>query len=344
VSKLEFGLFLDLATDKVSIADHLAVYRPLVALAERYGFGSVWAGESYAAANGGFQHVSSPLLVLAALSGDTSMRLGTGVTLLPMWNTLRLAYDGIVMDQLSGGRFELGVGLGSAKTWSQFGVDTATIGERIDEQLAALRALWSGEDGYHGRFVEIDGAIGPRPLQAGGPRIWVGGKIKRSTRRAAELGDGYIAGTHFGLAMVQRQIEGYRAALGAAGKPPDAGRVAVNRILVLAETHEQAWSESAAYIERLLRKYAMLKMFPGAADLAAAPEGDPGALRRACEGMCLVGTPESVARELEPYIASGIDHVQFRPAPGGMPAEVATRTIELAGQRLLPALLQEEAG
>jgi len=344
MGRLEFGLFLDLATEQTSVADHLAVYRPLVALAEEQGFGSVWAGESYAAAGGGFQHVSSPLLVLAALASETSMRLGTGVTLLPMWDTLRLAYDCIVMDQLSGGRFELGVGLGSAKTWRQFGVDPTTVADRTDEQLAALRALWAGEDGYHGEHIDIAGAIGPRPLQAGGPPIWVGGKIRRSTRRAAELGDGYIAGTHFGLGMVKRQIAGYHAALDATGKGSTAGRVAVNRILVLADDAEQAWADAAPSVERLLRKYAMLKMFPGAADLTEAPSGDLGAVRRAAEGMCLVGTPESVAAELGPYLEAGVDQIQFRPAPGGMPASVATRTIKLAGERLLPALSQEDDG
>ena len=335
---LDFGIFLDLATDEIGIGDHLKVYRPLLAIAERHGFSSVWAGESYARAGGGFQHVSSPLLVLAALSAETGMRLGTGVSLLPVWDPLRLAYDGVVMDQLSNGRFELGVGLGAPKTWQQFGVDASTVGDRVDEQIAALRALWAGEDGYHGEHVQIDGAIGPAPVQPGGPPIWVGGKIGRSTRRAAELGDGYMASTHFGLGMVQKQIAGYRAALAAAGKDPAAGRVSVNRILVLAEDVEQAWSDASASIERLLRKYAMLKMFPGAADLAAAAAGDAAAVRKAAEGMCLVGTPESVAAELGAYIDAGVDQIQFRPAPGGMPASVATRTIELAGQRLLPAL------
>jgi alkanesulfonate monooxygenase SsuD/methylene tetrahydromethanopterin reductase-like flavin-dependent oxidoreductase (luciferase family) len=338
MSKLEFGIFLDLATDQVTVADHLETYRPLVRLAEESGFSSVWAGESYARGGGGFQHVSSPLLVLAALSGETSMRLGTGVTLLPMWDPLRLAYDAIVMDQLSGGRFELGVGLGSGKTWAQFGVDAASVGDRVDEQIAALRALWAGEDGYHGTYVDIDGAIGPRPIQDGGPPIWVGGKINRSTRRAAVLGDGYMAGTHFGLGMVKKQIAGYRAALSAGGKDPASGRVSVNRILVLAEDAEQAWADSAPYIERLLRKYAAIRMFPGAGDLADAPRGDLAAVQKAAEGMCLVGTPESVLAELAAYTDAGIDQIQFRPAPGGMPGDLATRTIELAGQRLLPAL------
>jgi alkanesulfonate monooxygenase SsuD/methylene tetrahydromethanopterin reductase-like flavin-dependent oxidoreductase (luciferase family) len=147
-----------------------------------------------------------------------------------------------------------------------------------------------------------------------------------------------MAGTHFGLGMVKKQIAGYRAALETAGKEPASGRVSVNRILVLADDTEQAWSDASPYIERLLRKYSALKMFPGAADLAAAPPGDIDAVRRAAEGMCLVGTPESVIDELADYVAAGVDQIQFRPAPGGMPAGVATRTIELAGKQVLPAL------
>ena len=340
MSKLEFGVFLDLATDSVSVADHIAVYRDLVGAAETAGFSSVWAGESYGRGGPGFQHVSSPMLVLAALSGSTSMRLGTGVTLLPMWHPLRLAYDSIVLDQLSGGRFEIGVGLGAPPTWKQFGLDRATLGDRTDEQIEALRALWAGEDGFHGTYFDIEGAIGPSPTQPGGPPIWVGGKIGRSVRRAATLGDGYMAGTHFGIGLVRKQIAGYRAALAEAGKDPTSGRTSVNRIVVLAEDAGTAWDDAAPHIEKLLRKYAAMKMFPGGATLAEAERGDRDALREAATGMCLVGTPAEVTEALREYVDIGIDQIQIRPAPGGMPAAVASRTIELAGKHVLPAFNQ----
>ncbi|MFN8518554.1 MAG: LLM class flavin-dependent oxidoreductase [Chloroflexota bacterium] len=330
--RLELGVFLDLATESVTLAEHLRAWRPLLERAEALGFASVWAGESYPRGGGGFQHAPDPLLVLAALSQVTSMRLGTGVLLLPVWDTLKLAYDTIVLDQLSDGRLELGVGLGAAPTWKQFGIDAGAVGARVDEQLAALRALWSGEASFAGEHVRFDGAIGPRPIQPGGPPIWVGGKIGRSARRAAELGDGYLAGTHFGLGLVRTQVERYRTALAERGQGP--GRVAVNRIVVLADDVEQAWAEGGPSIERLLRKYAALKMFRGADELAAAPAGDMDALRSAAAGMCLVGTPETVATELAAYTDLGIDQIQLRPAPGGMPPAVAARAIELAGTRL----------
>jgi alkanesulfonate monooxygenase SsuD/methylene tetrahydromethanopterin reductase-like flavin-dependent oxidoreductase (luciferase family) len=338
VSNVEFGVFLDLATDSIDVGHHIEAYRPLLRLAEDGGFSSVWAGESYPRGGPGFQHIPSPMLALAALSGSTSMRLGTGVTLLPVWQPLRLAYDAIMLDHISGGRFELGVGLGAKPTWRQFGLDPATLGARTDEQILALRALWAGEDGFHGEFFDIDGAIGPAPIQPGGPPIWVGGKIGRSTRRAAELGDGYLAGTHFGLGMVRKQIAGYRTALRVAGKDPTSGRVSVNRIVVLAASAEQAWADAAPYLEKLLRKYAAMKMFKGAGELAAADRGDLVALKRAAQGMCLVGTPDDVIGELGAYADAGVDQVQIRPAPGGMSVELATRTIELASTHVLPAM------
>ncbi|MBX3031711.1 MAG: LLM class flavin-dependent oxidoreductase [Chloroflexi bacterium] len=336
MARLELGVFLDLATESRTLGEHMTTWQPLLERAEALGFTSVWAGESYPRGGGGFQHAPDPLLVLAALSRVTRMRLGTGVLLLPVWDTLKLAYDTIVLDQLSDGRLELGVGLGAAPTWKQFGVDPATIGARVDEQIVALRALWAGEASFSGAYVSFDGAIGPRPVQPGGPPIWVGGKIGRSARRAAELGDGYLAGTHFGLGLVRTQVERYRAALATGGRGP--GRVAVNRIVVLADDAEQAWAEGGPSIERLLRMYAKLKMFKGADELAAAPAGDMDAVRQAAAGMCLVGTPESVAAELGAYLELGIDQIQLRPAPGGMPAAVAARTLELAGSRLLPLL------
>lgn len=337
MATLEFGLFLDLATETTTIDRHLATWRPLVAQAEAAGFRSVWAGESYPRGGGGFQHVPNPMLVLAALAGSTSMRLGTGVTLLPAWDTLRLAYDAIVLDQLSGGRFELGVGLGAAPTWKQFGADPGTLAIRTDEQIAALRALWAGEAGFAGTVVHIEGAIGPRPVQAGGPPIWVGGKITRSARRAAELGDGYLAGTHFGFGLVKRQVAIYQEALVASGRAIEEGRVSVNRIVVLADDPEVAWRDAAPSIERLLRMYAKLRMFKGADELLAATPGDLDALKAAAAGMCLVGTPGSVAGELRALADLGVTQIQLRPAPGGLPAEFAARTIELAGRELVPA-------
>src|ERR671939_1772620 len=112
-----------------------------------------------------------------------------------MCHPLTLAYDGAVLDQLSGGRFVLGVGIGRPHDWARFGLERGQVGDRMDEMLAALKALWSGADGFHGQTISIDGGIAPLPVRPGGPPLWVGGTIGRAMRRAAVLGDGWYAGS-----------------------------------------------------------------------------------------------------------------------------------------------------
>ena len=89
MTRMDFGIFLDLATDATTVDRHIDTYVPLLRLAEAGGFSSVWAGESYPGPAGAYQHVPSPMLVLATLSGSTSLALGTAVTLLPAWEPLR---------------------------------------------------------------------------------------------------------------------------------------------------------------------------------------------------------------------------------------------------------------
>ena len=100
---VKFGLALDFWNTSKPLDSLLEDYVGLLTLAEQYGFDSVWAGENRPrSAESG--HVPSPLLVLSALARSTRLRLGTGVTLLPVWHPLRLAYDAAMLDQISAGR------------------------------------------------------------------------------------------------------------------------------------------------------------------------------------------------------------------------------------------------
>jgi alkanesulfonate monooxygenase SsuD/methylene tetrahydromethanopterin reductase-like flavin-dependent oxidoreductase (luciferase family) len=92
----------------------------------------------------------SPLLLLAALAQRTSLRLATSVTILPLKHLLGFAYDGASLDQLTAGRLDLGVAVGQAWLQRRFGVDPSTVGDWMDEALQALKALWSGSQGFEG--------------------------------------------------------------------------------------------------------------------------------------------------------------------------------------------------
>jgi alkanesulfonate monooxygenase SsuD/methylene tetrahydromethanopterin reductase-like flavin-dependent oxidoreductase (luciferase family) len=250
---VEFGLAIDFGSERDPLAARLARVAQLLKEAEQYGFQSVWAGESYPT-HGTSSHLPAPFLVLAALAPRTSLRLGTGITMLTAWNPLRLAYDAAILDQLSGGRLILGVAGGHRQVWSRFGVPPERLGERLDETIRALRALWSGGEGYHGEFVDVAGGIYPQPLQPLGPPVWVGGLAARSARRAAEFGDGWYASTAYRLdTEIRLQVTRYGEALRQFGSRR--GAVAVNRLTVLAETDSDALRSGGPYVEHVLRRY-----------------------------------------------------------------------------------------
>jgi alkanesulfonate monooxygenase SsuD/methylene tetrahydromethanopterin reductase-like flavin-dependent oxidoreductase (luciferase family) len=131
------------------------------------------------------------LIVLSAAAAVTSrIRLTTGVLLAPLWtNSALLAKQAASLDRLSGGRLVLGMGLGGRDDdFAASGVSTHHRGRRLDEQVALMRRVWSGEEfGYAG-------GIGPEPARPGGPEIILGGATEASFRRVARIADGWIMG------------------------------------------------------------------------------------------------------------------------------------------------------
>jgi alkanesulfonate monooxygenase SsuD/methylene tetrahydromethanopterin reductase-like flavin-dependent oxidoreductase (luciferase family) len=330
---MRIGLALDWGTERTTLDHLLREYLPLIQLAERHGFDSLWVGQHFPTGPDMF-HLPSPLLALAAVAPHTSLVLGTGVLLLPLWNPITLAYEAAVLDQLCGGRLVLGMGIGRPRDWTKFGLPREVIGQRMDEMLAALRALWSGADGYEGETISCPGAIWPRPIQPGGPPLWVGGSIGRAMRRAAALGDAWYAGSSHHLSAIAETVGRYRAALVEAGKDPATARVAANRSTIIAETTARAWDEGAPYLEGILQTYRRLgSQLLGAGEQSTA---ETDILPRVADQVCLIGSPDDVSAQLEAYRAAGVTDVALRVSLSDIPIPLARRSIELAGEHVLP--------
>jgi alkanesulfonate monooxygenase SsuD/methylene tetrahydromethanopterin reductase-like flavin-dependent oxidoreductase (luciferase family) len=332
---VKFGLALDFAHPTRPLNEQLDRYVELLRIGERYGFDSVTAGEGYAVAPG-YGHVSSPLLVLATLASRTTLRLGTSVTLLPAWNPLRLAYDAAVLDQISNGRLILGMGVGGASVHRRFGREEERLGDWVDDALAALRALWSGADGYKGKALSVVGGVGVKPVQPGGPTVWVGGALRRSAERAAEWGDGWCASTNYSFSQIARQSERYRAALRARGKDLAGAVVSINRLAVLAEDEAQAREVATTYAGRVLQRYARAGSFGN--DPALAERGPAALFAEYDADWCLVGTPAQVVERVRRYAGVGVTQIQVRVSPDEIPLEAAARTVELLGRDVIPQL------
>lgn len=327
----DFGLALDFGTERAPLNEVLDEYAEVLRTAEGYGFHSVVAGQSFPARPGSL-HVASPFLVLAALVPRTKLRLGTGVTLQPAWQPLNLAYDGAILDQISGGRFFLGISVANPPDWERFGLERASIGQRFDELLQATKALWRGERGWRGQLIQVDQSIAPLPLQPGGPPILVGGLSPRAARRAAAFADGWYAATQYAFPKVVDQVRRYREALAALGKPAERAEVAINRLCFVAESHDQALEQGRPYVTKVLRAYASR----GA--LGAHSADDPQLLEHALDDVCLVGTPDEALCAVQRYVEAGVTRFELRVAPGDVPLDLVERTVRLVGERVIPRL------
>ena len=167
--------------------------------------------------------IPDPLIWLAfAAAAAPTLRLGTCILIVPQRNPVILAKELATLDQLSGGRVELGLGVGWLKEeFDALGVPWERRGARNDEYIAAMRALWAGPHAeFHGQFVDFEPVTcSPRPVQVSIP-ILVGGDSEAAITRAVRLADGYFPGEGDAerLGTLIRRV---REAAERAGRDPD---------------------------------------------------------------------------------------------------------------------------
>ena len=330
---IRFGLALDFWSPTKPLNQVLDDYAKLLEVAEGYGFHSVWAGENRPAAPSA-GHVPSPLMVLAALASRTNLHLGTAVTLLPLWQPLHLAYDGAILDQLSKGRFTLGVGTGNPYSMMQYGIPPGETSTRMDETLALLKSAWSDVDGFQGEHFSYNGKVYPGPVQEGGPPILVGGTVPRAVRRATDMADGWIGATQFHHRLIKLQAERYWQRLADQGKDPATGTVAINRTCFVAESDAQARREGKEYVSQVLNFYGQMGLITDNEGNALDPKQDLFEL--VGPETIFVGSPDTCIESIKMYEAIGVNQINLRVTMGDMPMALAERTVSLFGEQILP--------
>ena len=263
--------------------------------AEALGFDSVWAGDSLVA-----KPRLEPLATLAAVAARTThVRLGTSVLLAPLRPPVLLAQTAAAVDVLSGGRLDLGVGVGGAfneaqrNEWLAAGVDPKERGARMTEIVRLCKRLWT-EDGvtHEGRFHTVRGAsLNPKPVQAGGVPLLLASHLatggEAQYRRAGRYADGVIgiSDSPEDFAEVLRRVRGHAEA---AERDPDALR-AIFYVTVNIRADEQA---ATAEADDFIRRYYGLNFW--------ADKWGPFA------------GPEAVARRLAEYAEAGAQEIVVR--------------------------------
>lgn len=207
--------------DRLVVSDHVVFGEDL----EAYGRPEVGGTAGGRQPTGPDGHWLEPLTTLSVIAGRTRrIRLGTNILLAALRRPVVLAKTAATLDVLSGGRLDLGVGVGwQREEYEAAGLDFSARGGLLDDCLDICRTLWTEPRASHAsEHLRFDGIhMMPKPLQPGGVPIWVSGTVNpRVVRRIARVGAGWIPWGVDALDPVQG-IARMKAALAAVGSEPD---------------------------------------------------------------------------------------------------------------------------
>jgi putative FMN-dependent luciferase-like monooxygenase len=314
--------------DEASAGERYRLAAEQIIHAERHGFDSAWVAQHhFHEAEGG---LPSPLVFLSHVAARTSrIRLGTGIITLPLENPVRVAEDAVVLDLMSGGRLEVGVGTGGTpSSFTAFGLDSANRSEVYDRNLAVVRDAWDGRP--------LNGGDALYPAAPGlNDRVWqatfsVGGGI-----RAGKAGDGLMLSRtqprpkdapRTSLADIQHPIiDAYLGALPEGREP----RIVASRSLFVADSRDEALRLAEKGLRRVVADFAAKgHVIPGdtLVDIIAALDTH-------------VGTPEDVIESLtRDTTLPRVTDLVFQVHSVDPPHAYILRSIELIASQVAPAL------
>lgn len=256
--------------------------------AEALGFADLWVTENT------LDHAYSldPVVALTyAAAVTTRIRVGVSVLVLPLHHPVYVAHQIASLDFMSGGRAILGLGIGGAAHYHDFGVPTERRVRRFSEGIEVIRALWRDETTeYHGQVIDLPRTgFRLKPIQDPGPPIWLGGAAPAALERAARIGDAWMGSGNSSVTAFAGHLQAVRDALERAGRDP-AKFPTSKRIFM--SVHEDA---SVARTE-LLRWFTEVYRNAGA-----------------LEASGVYGTPEQVRERLEEIAALEPTHLLLNP-------------------------------
>lgn len=275
----------------------------------------------------------SPGIFLAAAAQRTShIKLGSLVYLLPLYSPLRLIQEVCMLDHLSGGRFQLGVGRGvSPIELGFYGLTSDEARERFDESLEVLlEGLTHDELTFHGKHYDYDNVpMQMRPLQQPHPPVWYPTHNEESLPRIAHRGfNTIVAGP---AEQVKHCTESYWQNI---EKPETSPlKIGVVRNIFVADSDAEAWDIARPEFRRHYESLIHLPRERGA-PLPAFPPTLDAAYE---DGLAYIGTPATVAEQLEElFEAVPCNYVIFWAAFGNLSFERASHSLGLFVNEVLP--------
>ncbi len=294
--------------------------------ADALGFDSFWVAEHHFHEYGAIPR--PPVWLAAAAERTRRIRLGSAVVVLPFDNPLRTAEDYAMVDVLSGGRLNLGVGSGYlGHEYAGFGLDPAEKRERFDEALEVLLRAWTGERfSYAGKHHRVDEVrLNVLPVQTPRPPLWVATLRADSAPRIGARGLPAMLIPYASaetLAEMQAGLAAYTAAFVAAGGRPEDATVPFGFHCHCAEDTARARAEARGPMERYVRTrlYAVQRSFETLVE----------------QDVVAFGDPDEIVRVARRYEAAGFTDFLAIASFGGLPHAQALRSLELMARHVLP--------
>ena len=332
---------MDASADMRDVARHTL---EMVQMAERAGFTTVWAAEHHALE---MTIAPNPFQILTWWAGHTdSIRLGTAVAVAAYWHPINLAGEAAMLDLISGGRLEFGIGSGAyQREFDRMhpGLKQSDGWRYMHEMLPALKALWAGDYEHDGEFWSFPTSTSvPKPLQQPHPPIWVAARSPITFDYAVANDCNVMS---WPLTRPFSEAELYRQQLDEAlAAHPAAARPTFAMMRHTAVYADQAGRDAAiAAIQGVLGQFENLfrnlgdvhngfpKRIP-LAELAEREQYDPGML----EQNLMFGSPDQVIEKLRLYETLGVDEFIYY-ASMGLGQKQQKQSLELFCSEVMPA-------
>ncbi|MBL8675383.1 MAG: LLM class flavin-dependent oxidoreductase [Rhodospirillales bacterium] len=316
----------------------------LAAEADRLGVESIWTSEHHGEEDG---YCPSPVLAGAALAvAAPRCRVGQAVALAPLQgHPLRLAEDLSVLDNLSGGRVEIGLGQGYRPSeFAMFGLPYARRTAAFEDALDILRLAWSGERfDYAGRVHSVTaGVLRPPPVRPGAPPLWIGAAAPASRARAVRHRAGLVVAPLTELEHTARQFASFddEAAAQGAGALPRA----LMREILVGGSAADAVSSHSRYLDHVYRvQYAPERTGLTVRDSATGQRrplagDDPYYLSEAfMRERWFLGAPDEIAGQIAAWQRRmRLEHLIFHPRQPGMSLREAVDCVAAVAGRVMP--------
>ncbi|HWP93148.1 MAG TPA: LLM class flavin-dependent oxidoreductase [Thermodesulfobacteriota bacterium] len=308
-----------------------------VKLAEKVNFDSAWISEHHFLEDG---YCPSPSVLASAMAAVTSrIKIGSAGIILPLQNPIRVAEDAALVDNISNGRFNLGVVLGYRKEeFDGFGISMRERPSRMDEGIEVIIKSWTEDKfSYTGKRYQFSNvSVTPKPVQKPHIPFYIGAFEEPAIRRAGRLGYPLIIGPGRTMQMVRETVNIYNDAARQAGKNPDGIEHILLREAYVAKSKKKAKKEADQYIISMYKYYFSLgvKMFVRGQQLTGL---DDPMFDYLPEDRFVIGDPEDCINELKRYRDElGINYIACRMVFPSATHKTISNCIKLFGREVIP--------